>query len=177
MAQISFSFRGPEATTSASTVGSNVNVAIQGLETGTTNIVNLFEIVLYEAQTSWDGFVAQVTPTDATDTEHMNNYSDYAMAWYCNLVGTKDAIKAGSACCLKDIEDTEGGGYCLKYEDATTVKTLWMVDSDFNTATGTADYILPANKEVVQTGVNLGFETFDCTGGINVDANFACTKL
>ena len=49
MAQISFSFRGPEATTSATTVGSNVNVAIQGLETGTTNIVNLFEIVLYEA--------------------------------------------------------------------------------------------------------------------------------
>ena len=91
------------------------------------------------------------------------------MSWYCDLRGTKDATKTGSACCLKDLEDTEGGGYCLKYEDATTVKTLWMVNSDFETAIGTADYILPTGKEVSQTVANIGFETFDCTSGIQVD--------
>ena len=50
MAQITFSFTGPEADTAASTVGSAVNLAISGPDTDDPNIErNLFEIVLYEA--------------------------------------------------------------------------------------------------------------------------------
>ena len=101
--QITFNFAGPEATTAASTVGSSVNVAIVGPETDTTEPnINLFEIVLYSDEVAFDAFKAQADATSAADTEKIDNYSGYAMSWYCSLLGTLDAVKGGSGCCLRD---------------------------------------------------------------------------
>ena len=178
MSQITFSFTGPEATTAATTVGSTVNVALVGPETGTTTPdINLFEIVLYADTTAWDGFIAQIDSTDATDTEHSENYSSYAMSWYCNLTGTLNATKGGSGCCLRDRESTEGGGYCIRYNTDSTPKaeTLWMVEADFVTATEVSEYILPAGKVVTETVSNVGFETFSCT--IQANEWMKCNKM
>ena len=96
MSQITFSYSGPEATTSASTVGSEVNVAITGYAYQTTTEINYFEVVLYADQTAWDDWAAQRSTTDATDSDHYENYSAYAMQWYCDLEGVQSGTKDGS---------------------------------------------------------------------------------
>ena len=150
MSHITFSYTGPEATTSASTVGSQVNVAITGPEfNNASTTLNLFEIVIYADTTAWDGWVAQMSSTDATDAEHYENYSSYAMQWYCNLNGIQEGTRNGSGCCLRDREATEGGGYCISQTtDNSHPNTFWMVEADFETATTVAEYVLPVPKIV-----------------------------
>ena len=174
--QITFSYSGPEATTSASTVGSEVNIAITGYEYQTTSEINYFEIVLYADQTAWDDWAAQRSTTDATDSDHYENYSAYAMQWYCNLAGVQSGTKDGSGCCLRDREDTEGGGYCIaQVSGGLHPDTYWMVEADFETAVTVSEYVLPSTKIVAQTTANKGFETFSCA--YNVDQDMTCTKL
>ena len=118
---------GPEATGSkANTVGSTTNIALTGGETGNaSNILNLFEITLYSDGDAWKNFKASVDPDSTADTEYEENYSSYAMYWYCDLNGTLNATKEGSGCCLRDREDTEGGGYCIRHAaSGDTVETL-----------------------------------------------------
>merc|ERR1712228_120627 len=100
------------------------------------------------------------------------------MYWYCDLKGTLNATKNGSGCCLRDRESTDGGGYCLAYNNDSTVvvDTYWMVEADFVTAVENAEYVLPSAKKVTQTNDNLGFENFKCST-IVADDHFGCSKL
>ena len=176
MSHITFSYTGPESATSATTVGSTVNIAIEGTayqdSSGATT--PFFEIVLYADTTAWDGWAAQRSTTDATDTDHFENYSSYAMSWYCNLDGVQSGTKDGSGCCLRDREQ-DGGGYCISQQPADHPATYWMVEADFETATTVSEYNLPSPKIVAKTSANEGFETFLCDHA--VDSYMKCNKL
>lgn len=165
----------------AAAVGSVVNYAITGTKSGSAD-TTIFSVMLYAETGGWDNFLAAVDRTSSTDVEYEENYSGYAMFWYCDLRGTVDATVAGSGCCLRDRESTDGGGYCIIY-DATdplnpTVDTYWMVESEFNTAVTASDYTLPASKKVTQTTTNKGFTTFKCSMVAQSDgAELSCYKL
>ena len=76
-----------------------------------------------------------------------------------------------------DREDTEGGGYCIKYNtDATqhVGDTLRMTEAEFVTATTVAEYILPTGK-VDNALSKEGFENFKCEIADNV--SMKCNKM
>ena len=85
---------------SAANVGSIYNTAITGTKTGVTD-TDIFGVVLYAEESGWALFEAGVVTTSSSDTEYLENYSDYAMFWYCDLRGTVDATVNQSGCCQK----------------------------------------------------------------------------
>ena len=176
---VCFTYNGPNADVAATTVGSTLNLAITGQETGTSGAadINLFEIVIYADEDGWSQYVAQQDNTLSTDTEHVDSSSAYAMFWYCSLMGTTNTDKDGSGCCLRDQESEEQGGYCVTYDNATgTANTHWMVEADFVSAIDSSvDYLVPSSKLVTQTNSNIGFETFKCE--VQVDTWMKCAKL
>lgn len=165
----------------AASVGSVINYAITGTKSGTTD-TTIFAVILYADTSAWDTFLANIDRSVTTDVEYEENYSGYGMFWYCDLRGTLNATTVGSGCCLRDRETTDGGGYCIIYSEPTAltpqVDTYWMVESEFNTAVTTSDYILPTNKLVTQTTANKGFTTFKCSMTAQADgAEMLCYKL
>ena len=60
-------------------------------------------------------------PTEAEKTLR-DTYSNYSLAIKCdifNLVGnTNTAIRAQTGCCLRDMDTTKGGGYCMLINSA-----------------------------------------------------------
>ena len=122
---VCFTYLGPESDTSASTVGSEVNVALTGIPTGsiTYTRINLFEIVLYsEDEGAWQNWKDQANST--TESQHLMHFTGYTMFWYCSLEGTLNSTKLGSGCCLRDREYTEGGGNCIVYNNDSHPQTV-----------------------------------------------------
>lgn len=101
------------------------------------------------------------------------------MWWDCNITtmitgATASADKDQSGCCLRDLSTTEGGGYCLLYNDATpTIPTTYRLSED-NFASVTDDTSVNFTSEMLTAGD--GFTGFDCA---SVDANgmLGCKKL
>ena len=162
----------------ANAVGSTANLALIGPETGNaSNILQLFTITLYADNYAWDGFNTQATSD--SNAEYKDNYSAYAMYWYCNLNGTLNATKEESGCCLRDLEDTEGGGYCIRKAgsgDADPYETLQLVEADFVEALDNTN-TLPTTPESM-TATNKGFSTFKCDEDELTNNNIlSCAKL
>ena len=80
------------------------------------------------------------------------------MYWYCDLRGAADyndtngASKNGSGCCLRDREDTEGGGYCIiqrKDDETEEFSTYQLVEAEFDDILTGSTYELPQNGVVL----------------------------
>ena len=166
----------------AAAVGSVVNYAITGTKTGTAD-TTIFAVTLYADTTGWDQFLAAIDTTSSTDVEYEENYSSYAMFWYCDLRGTLDSVVHGSGCCMRDREVTDGGGYCIIVDANTNplipaFDTYWLDHTTFSSALTTNDATIPANKKVTQTIANKGFSTFKCTyAAQSAGPEISCSKL
>ena len=76
-------------------------------------------------------------PTEAEKTLR-DTYSNYSLAIKCdifNLVGnTNTAIRAQTGCCLRDMDTTKGGGYCMLINSAEDgIDTYYLTDAQFGT--------------------------------------------
>lgn len=99
-------------------------------------------------------------------------------------VGTTTAValtadeKTGSGCCLRDQEDTEGGGYCLIMDslDVNNPKTYRLTEDNFESMTGTTSVVF--TDEMLQSGdtTTYGFIAFNCENA-DQDTMTNCRKL
>ena len=122
--------------------------------------------------------------SSTTQKQYAEEYSSYAIAWTCNLTNSirgfsDDADKDGSGCCLRDTElDTEGGGYCLLYDNAdpTVPKTYRITEDNFESLTSStsvdvsADYLQSFGTDTA------GFIAFNCDT-VTSDELTNCRKL
>ena len=72
--------------------------------------------------------------------------------------------KSGSGCCLRDLEDTEGGGYCLIMDslDVNNPKTYRLTEDNFESLTATTSVVF--TDEMLQSidTTTAGFTAFNC---------------
>jgi len=127
-------------TMSSSDLTDNVmNIVIPRKEEAGVNEYG-FKVYLYAANhfsTWWDA----VSSPDEDEKLYHEAYSEYIMAFDCE-VSTIDsnAFAAFSGCCIKD-ETQEGGGYCMMVNSSTNgMNTYFLTDANFDTVLSSYDF-------------------------------------
>ena len=129
--------------------------------------LNVYLYADYDAFYNYKAAVdAKITSSTATTVEINNadEYSDYVMRWDCDLqTGTLisgNAVTTDAACCLQDLEDTLGGGYCLAYAGSGMAPlTYRLTEENFNSLTSdsTASFTTLGIDAVTAAAESSGF--------------------
>lgn len=136
--------------------------------------VSLYADVGYTAYVTW--YQANTNTVTAKQTQYYEDFSDYVIEIKCNqkqypsdnaaaaFNAASPAARGSSGCCLQDLSDLKGGGYCLIWDTVTSrMDTYLLTDVNFGKAILTPYTIDPSWKQAVVAS-NVGFETFECTG-------------
>ena len=147
-------------------------------------IPDVFSIELWANDEIWTAWSTWATTEDSgASSNQLRNgegYSGYVLTFDCKITGLTGVspVFEGSGCCLRDDSDQFGGGYCLVYSSVgPSAKTFWITDGQFKTALSDP-WEIPASLEVIEGISNdVGFEIFDCTGGIVAETSMKCSKF
>lgn len=116
--------------------------------------------------------------TDA-DINHADDYSPYIMQWDCNYTVpvSQTTDKTSVGCCLQDMEDTEGGGYCLLYSSAndSVTTTYRLTQANFETVTASATPNFDADWEQTDEDFNK-FNCYNISGATDTQDDNGMTQ-